>query len=156
VTALLSRRLVIGSGELAGLCERLGLLLPPGFEAQPAAVLTDGLLMAGAVHPSVAAGLTATCSPRVAVLLRTTTSGVAAAFGIRGDLGGSMVGAAESEVEISAWPAERLGEELARVARIMGVLRATVVAPPDVVGQVVCAPDDLGVAIAPLVAAAIA
>ena len=39
---------------------------------------------------------------------------VAAALGIRGDLGGSLVRAGESDVEVAAWPAERLGVELAR------------------------------------------
>ena len=155
MTALLSRRLVLVRGELAALCARLGLLLPPGFEAEVAPVRTDGLLEGHGVHPSVAAGLAATCAPRVGVLLGSTVGEVAAAFGIRGDLGGSIVGAAGTDVEISAWPAEQLGAELQRVASLLGVVRATVVAPPHVVGQVVCA-DDVGLAITPLVAAAIA
>jgi hypothetical protein len=163
VSALLSRRLVLPAGEPATLCARLGLLIPPGFDVEPAPIRTPGLLLQDAVHPSVAAGLAATCAPRLGVHLSSTVGDLTAAFGIRDDLGGSLVRAGSSDVELAAWPALRLGEELARAipvlgaspqpalhlpaaeiadrpelrADVKGTLRATVVAPPHVVGQVV-------------------
>jgi hypothetical protein len=208
VTALVARRIVLPSGEVAELCGRLGLLCPPGFGAVPMPIRTNGLVTEGAVHPAVAAGLAATCSPRVAVLVASTVGDVAAAFGVRHDLGGSLLRAGECGVEMSVWPALRLGDELARAvpilgasplpaldlplpqvaerpdlrAAIIGRLRATVVAPPSVVGQVIwlatrtgwlslepaavrdgvrwavvrpVAPADLGAAVAPLVASAV-
>jgi hypothetical protein len=171
-------------------------------------VRTEGLLVDGAVHPSVAAGLAATCAPRVGIAMSTSSGGLAAAFGVRADLGGSLLRAAGSDVEVSAWPALQLGAELARTvpwlgrsdlpvlhlpvseiaahpvlrATVAGVLRATVVAPGGVVGQVTwlatasgwlalepaearsgvrwaqvrpVEPADLGAAVAPLVAAAL-
>jgi hypothetical protein len=182
--------------------------LPPGFTVEATAVTTDGLLLDDQVHPSVAAGLRATCSPQVGVLVRSTAGDTAAALGGRADLGGSMVRAGESAVEVAAWPAARLGAELVRAvpalgqsslpardlpvaaipddavlrASVVGALRATVVAPPHVIGQVVwlatrsgwlavepaatragvrwatlrpVEPADLGAALAPLVAAAL-
>lgn len=164
MTALLSRRLVLPAGELTGLCGLLGLLVPPGFEAAAATIRTDGLLVDGAVHPSVAAGLIATCSPQLAILARGPVGDVAAAWGVRGDLGGSMVRAGTSDVEVAAWPALRLGDELRRAvpAGLTGTLRITVVAPPRVVGQLDWhlsgGADDaleIGAAVAPLVAAAL-
>lgn len=165
MTTLLRRHLVLSRGEVAGLCARLGLLVPPDFAADPATIRTDGLLVDGEVHPAVAAGLVATCSPQLAVLIRCRSGDVAAAFGIRGDLGGSMVRVGGSDVEVAAWPAERLGGELDRAvpASVIGLLQATVLAPPRVVGQVGMRlsgdpvdPGALGAAVAPLVAAALA
>jgi hypothetical protein len=176
VTAVLSRRLVLPAGEPAALCALLGLCLPPGFETEPTPVRTERLLVDGAVHPSVAAGLTATCAPRVAILLHSSIGDMAAALGVRGDLGGSMVRAGRSEVEVAAWPAERLGAELVRAVppACVGLLRVTVVAPPHVIGQLVWAstptgwqqpvgnrwepvePADIGAFVAPLVAVALA
>jgi hypothetical protein len=164
VTAVLSRRLVLPAGELAGLCGLLGLLVPPGFEAAAARIRTDGLLVDDAVHPSVAAGLVATCSPQLAILARGSAGDVAAAWGVRGDLGGSMARAGTSDVEVAAWPALRLGAELRRVfpAGLTGTVRITVVAPPRVVGKLDWhlsgGADDaleIGAAVAPLVAAAL-
>lgn len=158
-----SRRLTLAPDEPAALCARLGLHIPPGFDRAPGAIRTAGLMVDGAVHPSVAAGLTATCAPTVAVLVTSTVGSVAAAFGARAGLGGSMIRAGESPVEIAAWPAERLGAELARAvpplgrsprpplrlplaeltshaelrADVIGTLRATVVAPPRIAGLVV-------------------
>ncbi|MDX6198845.1 MAG: hypothetical protein QOJ79_1996 [Actinomycetota bacterium] len=207
-TAVLSRRLVLPAGEVSALCARVGLPPPPGFDAEASGIHTDGLLLGHAVHPSVAAGLRATCSPRVGVLIRSTVGDVAAALGVRADLGGSLVRAGDSDVEVAAWPAERLGAELARVvpslgrssmptmhvpigaladqpelrAGVIGSLHATVVAPPSVVGQVVwlatrtgwlavepletragvrwadvrpAQPDEIGAALAPLIAGAL-
>jgi hypothetical protein len=184
------------------------LLLPPGFDATPAPTRTEGLLVDDGVHPAVAAGLAATCAPQVAVLVSSTIGDVAAAYGIRDDLGGSMLRAEDSDVEVSAWPALGLGGELARAVptlgaspipslhlplaeiparadlqqAVIGMLRATVIAPPAVIGQVVwlatfagwlwlepaeardgvrwaavrpVKPPDLGAAVAPLVAVAI-
>lgn len=162
MTTLLARRLTVAPDEPAALCARLGLRPPPGFDSQPGAVRTAGLLVDGAVHRCVAAGLAATCAPALAVLMSSTVGDVAAAFGVRGDLGGSMIRAGGSGVELAAWPAERLGAELARAvpplglsaqpplhlplaeiamradlqAEVVGILRATVVAPPHVVGLV--------------------
>ena len=161
---------MLPAGEVAGLCARLALPLPPDFAATPTGIATQGLLLDGQVHPSVAAGLRATCAPRVGVLLRSTAGDVAAALGVRGDLGGSLVRVGSSDVEVAAWPAERLGVELVRTvpdlggsARpalhgplvdlaaapelrdgVLGVLRATVVAPPYVVGLVTWLATDAG------------
>jgi hypothetical protein len=160
VSAVLSRRLVLPPGEVAALCGRLDLLIPPGFEADPSPIQTEAVLIDGAVHPSVAAGLAATCIPRLAILLRSSVGDVAAALGIRGDLGGSMVRAGQSDIEVGAWPAARLGAELARAVPVAlpGVLHITVVAPPRVVGQLLwrCGAGDVGSAVAPLIAAALA
>jgi hypothetical protein len=162
VTALLSRRLVLPIGEVARLCELVGLLIPPGFEAPATPIRTEGLLVDDAVHPSVAAGLLATCSPQIAILARGSVGDVAAVWGVRGDLGGSMLRAGDSAVEVAAWPVERLGPELRRAvpAGLTGTLRLTVVAPPRIVGQLDWhlsgdADDahDIGAALAPLVAA---
>jgi hypothetical protein len=135
--------------------------LPPGFAAEPGPVRTAGLLREDSVHPSVAAGLAATCSPRVGVLVRCSPGDVAAALGVRGDLGGSMVRAGGSDVEVAAWPAGRLGAELAAAVpaldsgprpmlhlplddlarhpalrrEVAGRLEVRVVAPPRVVGR---------------------
>jgi hypothetical protein len=151
MTRTTARRLVLAPGELAGMCARLGLELPPAFRATPDAV--------GEVHPSVAAGLQATCAPAVGVLVSSSFGD--AAFGVRDDLGGSLLRGVESPVEVSVWPAVRLRSELARAvpplaARpspplhlpldevpdvlrplTVGFLRATVVAPPHVLGVVV-------------------
>jgi hypothetical protein len=207
VTTVTARRLVLSRGELAGLSVRLGLTLPPGFPARPEPVTTPGVLLDGEVRPSVAAGLAAACAPQVAVLL--TAGDAAAVFGIAGDLGGSLLGAGDSPVEVSAWPAAQLGAELARAvpprpdlerpprhrpltelaadaelqALVMSTLRATVVAPPHVLGQVIwldtragwlalepsevrngvrwattrpVGPADLGACVAPFAAAALA
>jgi hypothetical protein len=207
-TAMTRRRLVLPPGEVAALCGRLGLLPPPGFAAEPTAIGTDGLLQEGEVHPSVAAGLRATCAPRVWVGLECAALDLAAALGVRGDLGGSLVRAGDSDVEVAAWPVEHLGVELTRAvpvlgdsamprlhlpvnaladepllrAEVVGALHATVVAPPHVVGRVtwlatptgwlclepaevhdgvrwaVVRPvrsDEIGAALAPLVAAAL-
>jgi hypothetical protein len=153
---------VLPADEVAGLCELIGLLVPPGFESPGAPIRTEGLLVDGAVHPSVAAGLIATCSPQIAILARGSVGDVAAVWGVRGDLGGSMVRAGDSDVEVAAWPAVRLGAELRRAvpAGLTGTLHLTVVAPPRVVGQLDWhlsggAGDALefGAVIAPLVAA---
>ena len=205
---LAARRLVLQPGEVAALTARLRLRLPPGFEAPP--TTTPWSLISGDdVHPSLAAGLRATCAPRVAVLVATTLGGCEGAFGIADDLGGSLLRTADSDVEVSAWPAVRLGDELARAAPtlpeldrptlhlplaelpdapelagiVVGTLRATVVAPPYVIGQVLwlatdagwlalepaevrrgarwatvrpVGPRDLGAAVAPFLAAALA
>jgi hypothetical protein len=45
---------------------------------------------------------------------------LAAAFGVRADLGGSMLRAGDSDVEVSAWPAQRLGAELERAVPPLG------------------------------------
>jgi hypothetical protein len=209
MTTLAARRLLLPLGEVAELCARLGVLLPPGFTGVPTSIRSEGLLDDDGVHPSVAAGLIATCAPQVAVLVRSSLGDLAAAYGIRADLGGSMLRAGDSDVEVSAWPALRLGAELARGmpqlgmsslprlhlplaeisehadlrAAVIGILRVNVVAPPDVIGPVVwlataagwlalepadvhrgvrwatvrpVGPDDLGAAVAPLVAAALA
>ena len=133
------------------MCARLGLELPPAFRATPDAVVE--------VHPSVAAGLQATCAPAVGVLVSSSFGD--AAFGVRDDLGGSLLRRVESPVEVSVWPAVRLRSELARAVAplaarpspplhlplddvpdvlrplTVGFLRATVVAPPQVLGVVV-------------------
>jgi hypothetical protein len=208
-TEVSARRLALAPGEPPELCARLGLLIPPGFAHRPEPIRTEGLLVDGAVHPSLAAGLVATCAPQVGVLIATSVGDVAAALGVRGDLGGSMLRAGGSDVEISAWPADQLGRELARAVpplgagprpalhlpltelgaradlheAVVGTLLATVVAPPAVVGQVrwwatlagwlalepgeardgvrwatvrPVDPHDLGAAVAPLAAAAVA
>jgi len=110
-----ARRLLLPPGEVAELCHRIGLVLPPAFAAERAPLHTAGLLRDGAVHPSLAAGLAATCSPQLSVLVASTVGEVAAALGVRDDLGGSLLRAGPSPVEVAAWPAERLGPELARV-----------------------------------------
>lgn len=206
---LTARRLVLPPGELADLCARIGAQLPPGFEAAPRRASTSGLVVDGKVRPSVAAGLAATCSPQLGVVMSSTLGGIAGALGIRDDLGGSMLRADGSDVEVSAWPALRLGDELARSvpalptgdrpslhcplsqipesgelrAAVVGTLRTTVVSPPDIVGQLIwlattagwlalepaevhdgvrwatvrpVEPADLGAAVAPFVAAALA
>jgi hypothetical protein len=203
---VLARRLVLAPGELPALSARLRLLIPPGFDRSPEPIRTEGLLIDGVVQPFLAAALVAACSPQLGVLVTTTVGDVAGAFGARGDVGGSMLRAGGSDVEVSAWPAEQLGRELARAVpplgsnplaalhlplsaiaehpelreTVIGTLRATVVAPPAVVGHVTwlaaaagwlalapagvhdgvrwatvrpAVPDDLGAAVAPLVAA---
>ncbi|MCU1590294.1 MAG: hypothetical protein JWP11_1550 [Frankiales bacterium] len=207
MTALLARRLALQPGETASLCARLGLRLPPGIDRAPRPISTAGVLMDGVVPPALAAGLAVTCAPRVGVHV-STLGGVAAAFGIRGELGASVMRVGEDGREVSAWSPLRLGEELARcvpplgtgraaelhlpladVARspglvdaVLGTLRATVVAPPHVMGHVVwlatasgwlslepaevrdgvrwavvrpVAPADLGACVAPFVGAAL-
>lgn len=186
-------RLVLAPGELALLAALLGLELPPGFLVRDAtgdrARLTDlGVLSHGDVHPSVAAGLAAACAPRVGVLVEAAVGAVAvtAALGVRGDggddvgdevgdeVGGSLARLGDAVVEASLWPAVALGRELTRLvppAAASGRLRATVVAPPDVVGQRLWFADeggwrtldarpvdagDLGQDLAPLVGAALA
>lgn len=178
-------RLVLAPGELALLAALLGLELPPGFLVRDAtgdrARLTDlGVLSHGDVHPSVAAGLAAACAPRVGVLVEAAVGAVAvtAALGVRGDggddVGGSLARLGDAVVEASLWPAVALGRELTRLvppAAASGRLRATVVAPPDVVGQRQWFADeggwrtldarpvvagDLGQDLAPLVGAALA
>jgi hypothetical protein len=162
VTAFAARRLLLGAEAVAELCRRLGLAVPPGFASPPGPVGAPALVLDGQVHPSVAAGLRATCAPQVGVLLRSSLGDVAAALGVRDELGGSLLRAAGSRVEVSAWPALELGAELARclpplpaaprqslqwplhdlatcpeLADIaVGTLQATVVRPPQVLGRV--------------------
>jgi hypothetical protein len=123
-------------------------------------VRTPGLIGTDGVHRAVAAGLAAACIPQVGITVCCSVGDVAAALGIRGDLGGSALRAGDSEVELSAWPADRLGDELARAVpalgssdlqpmhvaltglgtllpEVVGALQATVVVPPLVVGVVV-------------------
>lgn len=206
MTALLSRRLMLAPGEPAALCARLRLRLPPGFGAAPGPVGTDELIADGSGAASVATSMAVACSPRVGVLVTSTVGDVAAAYGVRGELGASLIRAGSSPVELSAWPAQRLGAELARTVPpigrsslpllhlpladvterpevrdvVIGRLRATVAAPPRVLGLVLwlataegwlavepaqvrdgvrwatvrpADPVDLGAALAPLVAA---
>jgi hypothetical protein len=169
-SGLSARRLMLPAGESAAICGRLGLAPPPGFDDEPAPIRTAGLLVDGVVHPSVAAGLAATCSPQVGVVITSTVGRLTGAFGVRGDLGGCMVRADSSDVEVAAWPALRLGEELTRAVPVLGrsplpslhlpfedlaacpelagavvgTLRATVVAPPQLVGLVVWLATDAG------------
>ena len=213
MSTLTARRLVLPPAQVVELCRLVGVPCPPGFDigvrdqAGPA-VLSDDVLVDGRVHRSVAAGIVATCAPRVAVHIASTAGDVTAVFGVRDDLGGSLLRHGASQVEVSAWPAVRLGSELVRAVPVLGcgsreplhlplaaladdpglrdlvvgTLRATVVAPPRVVGQVTwlataegwlslepaevrdgarwavvrpVAPVDLGAAVAPLVAAAL-
>lgn len=156
-----ARRLLLPPGEVAELCHRIGLVLPPTFAAERAPLHTAGLLRDGAVHPSLATGLAATCSPQLGVLVTSSIGEVAAALGVRGDLGGSLLRAGPSPVEVAAWPAEQLGPELARVVPplpsgprpdlhlpvsdlatsqilrrlVVGTLHATVVTPDGVIAQ---------------------
>lgn len=157
MTTLTARRLFVSVVELADLSDRLGLDLPPGFSGPPAPHRRSD----DDVHPSLAAGLVATCAPVVGVTV-TALDTVSAALGLRGDLGGSLLRAGGSEVEVSAWPAVALGHELTRTvpelgasaqpARhlplaeltaetlrepVVGRLQATVVAPPHIVGVVI-------------------
>ena len=201
MSALTARRLRLAPDALAAMCRALALLPPPGFDVPSGSIGARG-------HPSVAAGLVATCAPRVGVLVTSTVGAVTAAFGLRDDLGGGFLRAVDSEVEVSAWPAVRLGEELSRAVpslgcgaafalhapltevtdcaelrtAVRGTLRASVVAPPHVVGQVVwlataegwlslepaevrrgvrwafvrpVTPSELGAAVAPFVASAL-
>lgn len=197
MTTVVARRLVLPPQEVAGMCARLGLSLPVAFGCSPAPV--------DEVHPAVAAGLATTCAPTVGVHVSSTYG--EAALGVRADLGAGLIRAETSDVEVSAWPAVRLGDELARAVAdlgsserpdlhlplddvptalrgtAIGFLRATVLAPPQVVGVVVwvatragwlalepaevrrgarwarvrpVVPADLASCLAPLVAAALA
>ena len=179
-----ARRLVLAPGELDLLARLLGLELPPGFAVRDgtgdrARLAALGALVDGRVHASVAAGLEAACAPRLAVLVEAAVPDVAvtAALGVRGDVGGALVRTGPDAVEASLWPAVALRAELARLvppAGEHGSLRATVVAPPDVVGQALWSArdgawlalqpggattavgaTDLGPALAPLVGAAL-
>jgi hypothetical protein len=197
MTTITARRLVMSAGQVAGMCARLRLTPPPAFDV--AAEEVDE------VQPAVAVGLAAVCVPSVAVHVASSYGD--SVLGVRGDLGGGLVRGSSHDVEMSAWPAVRLGHEIARtVPRLgsvdrpelhlpldeapvalgevtVGYLRATVVAPPQVVGVVIwvatpggwfflepaevirgvrwarvrpVAPGDLGAAVAPFLAAALA
>lgn len=163
MSVLTPRRLRLPAAEVAELHGLLGLPLPPGFAAERRPVTTPGLCVDGKVQPALAAGLTVTCAPRVGVLVRSTVGDVAAALGVAGDIGGGLLRVGGSAVEVSAWPVPALGAELARCVpplpsrprpvlhlplpelprsaglreSIVGTLHATVVAPGQVVGQVV-------------------
>lgn len=199
-----ARRLLLEPGEVAGACGRLGLSLPPGFAATPDALRAPGLLLDGEVHPAVAATLAAVCAPEVGVVVWSEVGDLHAAVGVRGELGGGLLRAGASLIELSTWRATSLGAELARtlprlgasvatpvrlplaevpgLPDIVGTLRATVVAPPAVLGVVVwlaaadgwlalepaevvagrrwadvrpVQPDELGRALAPYLAAAL-
>jgi hypothetical protein len=147
-------RLVLAPGELALLASLLRLELPPGFRVQDATgdrsrLTALGVLRAGEVQASVAAGLAAACAPRVGVLVAAAVGevSVTAALGVRAEVGGSLARVGHAAVEASLWPAVGLGGELARLvppAAGPGRLRATVVAPPDLVGQRVWFAHDRG------------
>lgn len=159
MTSVLAKRLVLPAGQVAGLCAELGLTLSPGFAAEPLPCELKAL------GPSLAV----VCAPEVSVLV-SCSLGSEAALGVRGDLGSGLIRCGDSDVEASAWPAVRLGAELARAvpslasrdrvslhaplheiadhpalrAAVRGVLRATVVAPPSVLGVVVWLATDGG------------
>lgn len=159
MTALTAKRLALPAGQVADLCAQLGLTLPPGFTADPLPCAVEGL------GPNLAV----VCAPAVSVLV-SCTLGSEAAYGVAGDLGGSLLRFDGSDVEVSAWPATRLGAELTRGvpplpigerpflhaplheiaelpslrAAVRGALRVTVIAPPTVLGVLVWLATDAG------------
>jgi hypothetical protein len=122
-----ARRLYLTPGELDLLRRRLDLPAPPGFSVDGgsgsmARLEELGVITSGAVHPSVAAGLVAACAPRVGVLVTASVgdSGVTAALGVRGSVGGSLAQSGSAAAEVATWPATELGAELARVVPPLG------------------------------------
>lgn len=161
MTTATARRLVLPPGQLAAVCRDLGLTLPPAFAADPVPTSCD--------VAAIDSNLTVVCAPELSVLV-SCTLGTEAALGIVGELGGGLIRYPGSDIEVSAWPAVRLGSELARGvpplpsgerptlhaplreivdlpflrAAVRGILRTTVVAPPEILGVVVWLATDAG------------
>lgn len=115
---LRSRRLLLTVGELESLRRLVlppPLSLPPGF----AAVAVDGRSEppAVAVHPAVADDLRVLAVPELAVTLRAARPGlgVTACLAVSGPRGAALLRTGDSTVELSAFAASSLPDELARV-----------------------------------------
>ncbi len=115
-----ARRLVLTSGELAGLAAAAGVALPPGFDAVPDAsgLAGRGLVVGDPPQPVPALATTLAVLGRPAVGVRVETSGrnggLRAAYSVAGPLGASLLTLPGDRVELSVFAAEALGRELIR------------------------------------------
>lgn len=123
------RRLTLSGPQWALLCRRVGADPPAGFGAgadvpedelaDAEAALVDRGLLAGAdraVHPSVLANLAVWAAPDLLVRMEISVrgAGLRAVYAVRGQLGGSLLTLPDHRVELSMFPAVRLGTELSR------------------------------------------
>jgi hypothetical protein len=110
MTAPAPRRLVLPAAEFEALVRRTGVRLPPPFDA------TAYGPRPGPVHPSLAANLHVLARADVLVRMdaRLPGGGGRAVFAVAGPLGASLFALADGAVELSMFPAVRLGRELIR------------------------------------------
>lgn len=117
-------RLRLSAGEYAYLVERLGLSMPPGWEADERTAADPGDLAErgvlpddlATVHPSVALNLRILGAPTVMVDTTVTIGGSAlhGLHALAGPLGASLFALEDGAVELSLFEAVDLGRELAR------------------------------------------
>ncbi|HVM27793.1 MAG TPA: ESX secretion-associated protein EspG [Mycobacteriales bacterium] len=152
MTDLRPRRLLLTAAELAVLAAAAlpdGAALPPGFdldgagagEARPvedaeAALTARGLLDGTAAHPALAADLRRLAAPEVLVLVEASCPGldVTAAVAVEGPLGAALLRTGGGSVQLSAFSAASLADELGRVvpARTAAPAAGTTAEAPQV------------------------
>ena len=112
MVTLAPHRLRLSAAEYRSLVERLGLSMPPGWEPRAVGVAEAP----GEVHPSVEANLNVLAHPRIMLDTSATIgpAGLHSVHAVAGSLGASLFALDDGGMELSLFPAVRLGQELIR------------------------------------------